>query len=181
MKITLPDPLVRGNVSSRSLREVLSHREEEYEEMFEANLQNYEKLGRYYIPPFQRPAVWTEDQKCKLVESIHLGISIGSIVVTEEGPIDPKTGRWPVCSDLIVDGQQRLRAIRSYIDQGLRIFKGTDHEHVWDDLERSQKIHFLSVPIGYISIREHDMNAIKEIYNRLNFGGTMHTEDQLAQ
>ena len=60
------------------------------------------------------------------------------------------------------------------------MFLGTPYEHCWDELDRVQKRHFDSVTVGYIQLDEFDMDSLREIYNRLNFGGTAHTEDQRA-
>jgi hypothetical protein len=182
MSVLLPEPLLRGSTSSRTISDIMRNREERYEKLFEAADAGYEHLGHFYVPPFQRPAVWTIKQKQKLIESIWLGISIGSIVVSEVEKTDPKTGKYPLASDLLIDGQQRLRAIKSYVHEGLTVFPGTGHEHRWDDLDIVQKRRFNNVTIGYISI-DHgfDMEKLKEVYNRLNFSGTPHTEDQRAQ
>ena len=180
MTVTLPQPLIRGTTSSRCISDLMRPREPQYEKMFEGGIQGLEHLAHFYVAPFQRPAVWTDDQKRKLVESVHLGISIGSIVVSAEGKEDPVTGRFPLSADLVIDGQQRLRALKAYRDEGLSIFVGTPHEHRWGDLDRVQKRRFDGVPIGYIQLDHFDMDALKEIYNRLNFGGTAHTEDQRA-
>ena len=180
MTVKLPEPLIRGTTSSRCISDFMRPREPEYEKMFEGSLQGLEHLGHFYVAPFQRPAVWTDDQKRKLVESVHLGISIGSIVVSAEGKEDKTTGRFPISADLIIDGQQRMRAIKAYREEGLRIFVGTEHEHSWEELDRVQRRRFESVSVGYIQLDEFDMDSLREIYNRLNFGGTAHTEDQRA-
>lgn len=180
MTVTLPQPLIRGTTSSRTISDFMRPREPEYEKMFEGSVQGLEHLGHFYIAPFQRPLVWTEEQKRKLIESIHLGISIGSIVVSAEGRQDKTTGRYPISADLVIDGQQRMNALKSYRDEGLRVFLGTPYEHCWDELDRVQKRRFDSVTVGYIQLDEFDMDSLREIYNRLNFGGTAHTEDQRA-
>jgi len=117
MTVKLPEPLIRGTTSSRCISDFMRPREPEYEKMFEGGLQGLEHLGHFYVAPFQRPAVWTDDQKRKLVESVHLGISIGSIVVSAEGKEDKSTGRFPISADLIIDGQQRMRAIKAYREE----------------------------------------------------------------
>lgn len=103
MTVTLPQPLIRGTTSSRCISDLMRPREPEYEKMFEGGIQGLEHLAHFYVAPFQRPAVWTNDQKRKLVESVHLGISIGSIVVSAEGKEDPETGRFPLSADLLLD------------------------------------------------------------------------------
>lgn len=180
MAVELPQTLIRGTTSSRCISDLMRKREPEYESMFEGGVQGLEHLGHYYLAPFQRPAVWTDDQKRKLIESIHLGISIGTIVVSTEGKQDKETKRYPLSADLILDGQQRMRAIKSYTEEGLRVFIGTPHEHEYEELDRVQKRRFKGTTVGYIQVDEFDMDALREIYNRLNFDGTPHKEHQRA-
>ena len=181
MTVTLPEPLIRGTTSSRTISDLMRDREPRYESMFEASNQGLKTLGHFYIPPFQRPVVWTIEQQRRLVESIWLGISIGSIVVSAEGEMDKATGKYALSADLLLDGLQRLTSLKAYMQEGMRIFVGTQHEHCYEDLDLPQQRRFRNTPLGYITIdRDFDMEALKEIYNRLNFGGTAHTEDQRA-
>jgi len=181
MRVELPRPLIRGTTSSRTISDLMRDRDPCYESMFEASVQGLETLGHYYIPPFQRPVVWTLEQQRRLVESMWLGIAIGAVVVSSEGDKDKTTDRYPISADLLLDGRQRLTSIRAYMQEGLRIFVGTPHEHGYDDLDLPQQRRYRNTTIGYITIdRDFDMEALKEIYNRLNFGGTAHTEDQRA-
>ena len=181
MTVKLPDPLISGTTSSRTISDLMRKREPNYESMFEGSIQKLEQLGHYYIPSYQRAEVWTIEQKRRLVESVWLGISIGSIVVSAEGETDKSTGRYPIQADNLLDGRQRLSAIRDYLENGMRIFVGTEHEHGWNDLDIPQQRRFRNTSLGYITIdRDFSLEALKEIYNRLNFSGTAHTEDQRA-
>lgn len=44
------------------------------------------RLAGFILPPFQRPPVWTEEQKVRLIESIWDGIPTGSYVLTSSPP-----------------------------------------------------------------------------------------------
>lgn len=181
--IVLPEPLLRGSVSTRCIEDVMRKREEQYEGMFKPG---QEQLGHFYIPPFQRPAVWSETQSQRLIESVYLGIAIGSIAVSDCGnvvrtQVDGNTvERFPDEADLLIDGQQRLRAIRKYLDNELTVFVGTESEHRFNDLVRPQQRKFLSSSIGYIVLQPAPMDELKRIYDLMNFGGTAHTQDQRA-
>lgn len=178
--VKLPDPIFEGRTTALMISEIMRDRDE----LDNKNSQGYhdglEAVGGYFIPPFQRPAVWTKDQQRRLVESVHLKISIGAVVVTSADRTDPETGLFPLSSDLLIDGQQRMRALKAYMFEGLRVFVGTEYEHAYDELDDVQKRMFRSTPIGYIEIRESNMDSLRDLYNRLNFGGTAHTEDQRA-
>jgi len=175
MAITLPDPLIRGTVSARCISDIMSERDPRYEKSFAPG---QEILGGYYIPPFQRPAVWTTDQSRKLIESIWLGLPIGSIIVSGADLTMGET--FPHTADWIIDGQQRMRALDAYLKKGLTVFVGTPHEHRYDDLERPQQRRLLSTAVGFILLEEANEDALREIYNRLNFSGTHHSADQMA-
>jgi len=175
MSIQLPKPLLRGTTSSRSISDLMREREPKYETMFAPN---QEKLGHYYIPPFQRPAVWTKEQSAKLIESVHLGIAIGAVVVSNEGQY--RNGKYSPTADWIIDGQQRMRAIDAYLKDELTVFVGTPSEHVFSQLDKPQKRRFTGTPVGFIVLDNCSEELLREIYNRMNFGGTDHTEDQRA-
>lgn len=181
--IELPNPLLRGNTTTRCISDIMRVREPSYEHMFK---QGQEQLGHFYIPPFQRPPVWTETQSRRLIESVHLGISIGAIAVSDcGGTIRVKQGnkiveRFPDEADLLIDGQQRLRAISRYLNNDLTVFVGTPAEHRFEELDRPQQRRFLNTSIGYIILEPAPMDELKRIYDLMNFGGTAHTEDQRA-
>lgn len=178
MAIELPTPLIVGTVSNRCLDDILRDREPEYEHLFH---QGQEFLAHYYLAPFQRPAVWSEEQSQRLVESVFLGIAIGSFVVSAEGNVDKSTGKFDHTADWIIDGQQRLRALTRYIKDDLEIFVGTPSQHRWSDLDRRQQRQFLNTSVGFIRLEKASEDSLRELYDRLNFGGTAHTEDQRAK
>jgi hypothetical protein len=72
--------------------------------------QNNYKSGRLELrPPFQRKPVWTDKQRCALIESILLNIPVPEVYVqvTQDDDGTEEYG--------IVDGQQRIRTILQFI------------------------------------------------------------------
>lgn len=77
--------------------------------------------GRFKLPKFQRPYVWTDEQVIKLFDSFIQGFHVGSLLVWEQYKIPASTevfGGVTIESKehrilLIVDGQQRLGSIIS--------------------------------------------------------------------
>lgn len=183
MTVTLPKPAFFGSVSSRCVEDIMRPRQADYEHLFATG---QEVIGHYYLAPFQRPAVWTETQSARLIESMHLGISIGSIVVSACGrarktEVNGTTvTRYPDTADWLIDGQQRLRAIVAYLANDLTVFAGTEAEHRWSDLSLVQQRGFEGVTIGFITLDEMPKSELARVYDLLNFGGTAHTEDQRA-
>jgi hypothetical protein len=181
--VVLPDPIIRGSASARCVWDIMRPREPNYEHMFAPG---QETLGHYYLPPFQRGACWSDEQSAKLIESIHLGISIGAICVAGSGRtrkemVDGKlVDRFLESSDWLIDGQQRMRALARYLADDLRIFVGTEHEHSHGDLSETQRRRFDNVPIGFVTLGETSVDELKRIYDLMNFGGKAHEEHERA-
>lgn len=125
----------------------------------------------YKIPTWlQRPSAWTHEQNTLFIESIWLGVGIGSFMVNST---------FDETFDMILlDGQQRMRAIEIYLDGGLAI-KGEDGgEYFWGDLTEQEQNQFLRIPFPSLETQYTTADEIRTAYDRHNFGGTPHTEDQ---
>ena len=121
-------------------------------------------LGAYVVPTFQRPLVWSEAQKIRLMESIYLGLPIGSFVVddsyTEEiGP----AWLW------ILDGQQRLTAITEYMAGAFPVFG-----YRYSELSDVEHRFFRNFPVSVVSSRLTEPAECRDLYERLVYGGTPH-------
>ncbi|WP_234265113.1 DUF262 domain-containing protein [Hydrogenophaga sp. NFH-34] len=125
-----------------------------------------------FIPPWQRPEVWTIEQKRNFLESVFLGLNCGLIVCN--GLDWTASGRKPM-SGWVLDGQQRLTALREFIERGMLIFDDVTY-HGISPVEklRFHRKHFTRHELDYID----DESVLKELYNRLNFGGTSHYHSQ---
>jgi Protein of unknown function DUF262 len=121
-------------------------------------------LGSFIVPTFQRRLVWSETQKARLIESIYLGLPIGSIVWNATQYTNP-------CDGWLLDGQQRMTAIIGYVAghfsvQGWR----------FPDLPKSEKMHFWRMGISTIETQIDNEAECRDIYERLVFGGTPHAK-----
>lgn len=125
-------------------------------------------LGAFILPPFQRPAVWSEDQQIKLVESILDGLPIPPYVVNRDMDGDYRYDRW------LLDGQQRITAILAFIDGQFSV-RGQRYE----DVSQRDQYWFLSRPLHCLETELTDEGLLKEIYNRLAYGGTPHVAKSL--
>lgn len=126
----------------------------------------------WLLPPWQRPEVWTEAQKARFIEGIFLGLGAGYYVVNQ---MDwDESGRRPMAGWLI-DGQQRLTAIRDFVDEKLTIFGRWRHSDLEAAvlLKRFRRVVFPCFEIEYQS----DERRLKDLYDRLNFGGTAHSQE----
>lgn len=132
----------------------------------------------YVLPPWQRDEVWDMPRKRAFVEGIFLGLGTGFYVVHEpdwnsDGTPKPMSG-W------LIDGQQRLAALRDFVDDRLEVFDGVRYSQV-GDIERRKR--FLNQPFPSIEIPYTSSEALlRGLYERLNFSGRVaHTEADLER
>lgn len=127
-----------------------------------------------FVPDFQRKYVWSAGQASRFIESLILGLPVPGVFLAKEDD----TGRL-----LIIDGQQRLKTIQSFVNGILR-GKEFALEGVQSALEGKT----------YRKLSEHDKNALNDsvlhatvirqdspsddqssiylVFQRLNTGGT---------
>lgn len=130
-------------------------------------------------PPFQRKPVWTDKQRCSLVESILLDIPIPEVYVqvTQDEVGSASYG--------VVDGQQRLRTILQFVglenqaDQGAgddnNLFKLTNLPKAslyigkgFGDLTPDQKKKFFSYEVCVRLLHTENQADVEDVFKRLN-------------
>lgn len=127
------------------------------------------------LPAWQRPEVWTVEQKRRFVEGVFLGLGCGYYVTNgldflADGTSAPMSG-W------LLDGQQRISALRDFLSGELTVFEDVTYA----SLPKPKAMRFLRTPFPCFELEyTDDEAALKDLYNRLNFGGTPHTEAQRA-
>lgn len=140
------------------------------------------KFCGFYLPSFQRGKVWSKDKKIRLIESIFCGIDIGTFVYVSNGE-SPKVDGW------LIDGQQRLSAIEAFVKGKISIFDGQfaykDMNNVTLDFNGDEPTKALAIwkraNLNFKRIENvSDINILKDLYNRLNFGGVVHKESERA-
>lgn len=168
----LPPPIMRAGTHNFTLGHlVLAHTEKSDRKFWGDDPTPW--LCGHRLPPFQRPAVWVEAQQVRFIESAWLGLHLGTYVVNRN---DAWVGGKPHRTDLwLIDGQQRLRAIECYLDGVFEVFGYT-----WSQLNKVEHRRFESLSFAQSVVHESNEDVLRELYDRLNFGGTPHTEDQRA-
>lgn len=136
-------------------------------------IQKYEKDFKENFqldPDFQRAHVWNEEKQIKYIEFILKGgqssrnISFNCVgwMINFKGPM------------VLVDGKQRIEAVRKFMFNELPIFGGHYFRDYSDTEILPQEAHFL--------VRVNDLKTRKEVlqwYIDLNEGGVVHTQDEL--
>lgn len=122
------------------------------------------RLGWFTLPPFQRPPVWTPEQRSKFIESLVLELPCGCYVYNQPESLtrDP-TDAW------LIDGQQRIGAILGFVAGEFPAFGYHHHE-----LDQIDQRHFENIIFPAIETCESDPAVLEDIYNRLAYGGTPH-------
>lgn len=141
--------------------------------------------GDIFIPEFQRGYIWTKKQADGFIESLLLGLPVPGIFLST----DRETQRR-----LVIDGGQRLRTIKSFLDGS---FKGTDNYrlgqgvHVnfagkgYSDLPPADRRRFddsvIHATIVSQNEPEGDDRSLFHLFERLNTGGTPATAHEVRR
>lgn len=156
----MPRPFMSGQSHAYTIIHVLSKMRLE----FATPLQEGERqLGWFVLPPFQRPPVWTAEQKASFIESIWLELPIGSYTYNSPEEFKHPTNSW------LLDGQQRITAILEYVAGEVEAFG-----YRYTELGRNEQRAFENRSFPAFVTRETDPARLEEIYNRLAYGGTPH-------
>lgn len=134
------------------------------------------KGDRYYVPEYQRNLTWPPEQQSRFIESVFMGLPLPFVFFWQD-----QDGRME-----IVDGSQRIRTIRRFIDDDL-ILKGletipTANGLRYSDLPHSRQLKFLETPIRVI-ILDNATDAVTrtEMFARINTGGTAATDAEVRR
>lgn len=124
----------------------------------------------YRLPTWQRPFVWTEAQSIKLIESLWLGLNIGTYTFNRTRHANVEY------DNLLIDGQQRMKAIQDYLEDRFPVFGYRWSETtVYDQRGFQNGSHFHC----YIT-ESTDEDYLRNYYNMMNFGGIAHKESERA-
>ena len=122
---------------------------------------------------FQRRFVWRKPQMDKFIESLLLGYPIPGIFLVQQ--LDKKL--------LVLDGQQRLRTLQAFyrgiidkkeftLEYVGEQFKGVTYDSLDDENRRSLDNTFIHATIVKYNQENHGDEAIYQVFERLNTGGT---------
>lgn len=119
-------------------------------------------------PDYQRVHVWTEAQQKAYVEYMLRGGEVGRTITwnavgwmsTYEKPLE------------LVDGKQRLEAVRKFLRNDLKVFG-----HTFEQFE--DKLNFMEHSFNFAICNLRTREEILELYLNINAGGTPHTGEEL--
>lgn len=115
-------------------------------------------------PDFQRRSVWSEKAKSYLIDTILRGKPIPKIIIMQEL-------KGPRSARIVVDGQQRLRAVLEFIEGDFKISRAHNKElagFTYAKLPDKLKRDFLQYEFGVDLLFNLDYEDILDIFARIN-------------
>jgi uncharacterized protein with ParB-like and HNH nuclease domain len=127
-------------------------------------------------PEFQRRQVWSEKAKSYLIDTIIMGNPIPKIIITQ----DLRQSRN---IRVVVDGQQRLRTILSFMDGDFKISRAHNKEYAgmrFGDLPDKVQNDYKKYEIGVDVLFDQSYEDILDIFARLNtYSVKLNPQEQL--
>lgn len=165
----MPPALRLGQRFSMPIGELIRHWREELTTNEIENQGSRSVMG-LKLPTWQRPIVWDEERQVRFVESVWLGLDLGTYslnMIARPGAEFDK---------LLIDGQQRIFSLQRYFSDEFPIFG-----YRWSEVtEIDRREMEMSRIFARYETRSEDEQYLRDYYNRMNFGGVAHTEDQRA-
>lgn len=115
-------------------------------------------------PDFQRRAVWSEKAKSYLIDTIIRGKPIPKIIITQK-----LQGKRTI--RVVIDGQQRLRAMLEFINGDFKISRAHNRElagHTFGMLADEQMNEFLKYELGVDLLFDLEYENMLDIFARIN-------------
>jgi len=117
-------------------------------------------------PRFQRRPVWTEKAKSFLIDTILRGKPIQKIFIRQKINVSTRTSIREV-----VDGQQRLRTILSFVKDGFVVSKRQNPTHggvLFSQLPEDVQAQVLAYEVSVDLLRNTPDSEVLDIFSRLN-------------
>lgn len=132
--------------------------------------------GRYFVPPYQRKLSWNPEQQSQFIESLLVGLPIPFMFFYQT-----QGGRME-----IVDGSQRMRAMRAFLREGLRLQELVLVPELngfrYSDLPGERRNRLEDVTIRTIVLdTETDAATRAEMFARINRSGTTANEAEVRR
>jgi len=125
-------------------------------------------------PAFQRGSVWTLDQKVAWIETILRGLGLPAIIINRFPEEHPVYG-W---REIVIDGQQRLRATAEFMQDKFRV-RGELYGEQDNAFHRFWTMGIGIAPVVYCAYETERECA--ELYLKLLTAGTAHTPAEIEK
>lgn len=144
-------------------------------------------------PEYQRGAVWTKDQKKRLIDSVLRGYPIPLMYLHRKTHVVGS-----LRSDVleVIDGQQRINAIYEFSEGSFPLFDPVADEEqarfpnfiknqpcewarkTFDTLPEGLKTRFLDTPLSVVNIETENDNEARDLFIRLQAGTPLNSQEK---
>jgi len=143
--------------------------------VYVARFEDDEK-GRFFVPEYQRKLAWRPQQQSEFIESLLVGLPIPFLFFYQS-----PDGRME-----IVDGSQRMRAMRAFLKEGLRlsdlVLVPELNGFSFEDLPEDRRNKLEDVTIRTIVLDSStDPSTRAEMFARINKSGTVANEAEIRR
>lgn len=122
-------------------------------------------------PPFQRAHVWTEAQQIAYLEYLLRGGEVSRLIVVNA----PHWQDSDYQGSTLVDGKQRLEAVRRFMRSELPVFGG----HVLRDIRGHLRLFNGRLKWRVVALESEA--ELLDLYLAINAGGTPHSPEEIAK
>lgn len=135
-----------------------------------------DETGRFFVPEYQRKLAWGVQQQSEFIESLLVGLPIPFLFFYQM-----PDGRME-----IVDGSQRMRAMRAFLKEGLRlsdlVLLPELNGFGFNDLHQDRRNKIEDVTIRTIVLdTSTDPSTRAEMFARINKSGTVANEAEIRR
>jgi hypothetical protein len=135
-----------------------------------------DETGRYYVPEYQRKLAWRSQQQSEFIESLLVGLPIPFMFFYQS-----PNGRME-----IVDGSQRMRAMRAFLNNTLRLSElvlvPELNDFTFIDLPQDRQNKLEDTTIRTIVLDPStDLSTRAEMFARINKSGTTANEAEIRR
>lgn len=166
----MPAPIDYGRASSGLIGAIMM-KEKDFEAKYDNPTGGRTVMG-FAVPSWQRPLVWSDEQKIKFIESVWMGLGLGTYTINNLTDLNKM--EHPL-NNIVIDGQQRLSALEAYLHDEIEVFGAK-----WSEVDIVDKRRFKSTKFSSYETASTDEAYLRSYYDLMNFGGTQHTLDQSA-
>ncbi|MCB5184025.1 DUF262 domain-containing protein [Methylobacillus gramineus] len=129
------------------------------------SLKSEKTLVNFVLPPWSQKSDWNKERQARFVENIFLGIPIGYYVLHA---LQWRTSGVKPMSGWLLDGMNRITAIRDFTENKFTIFNGVHHDDL-DELTRERRFYNQRFPCFELQYT-NDLQQLRSIHDHLNYG-----------
>ncbi len=130
-----------------------------------SDVRDWQKAGRLEIQPdFQRRAVWSEQAKILLIDSILRDLPMPKFFIAQ-------TIKGEITYRIVIDGQQRIGAILSFLANDFALtkpYQGEGQGKTFKELSKDQQIDILGYQLDFNEVSNYNETELREMYGRVN-------------